>query len=127
MIIFFWLIILFSGLEVIFEALWDAEAFKEGDSNHWFKVFQLVSIGILFVIGSFSVQVRPIIWVTVYNLIFYIFVYLGVRFSIFSWFLNYIRNKPEGYKVMKNYNIIRIFVMIGTIGLSYPFYILNPI
>lgn len=101
MIIIYFLLIALYVLSIEMEARWDAEAFKEGESNHVYKTVYLISFFLICII--FAIIGKNALWAAgvfefVITMILLSAGYGCVRIWLFDDRLNDLRNKPNNYK-----------------------------
>jgi hypothetical protein len=113
------ILILLYALEIYSDARWDAEAFKEGESNHEFKSMRImVWLAIVMIFGIMS---HLIYWE------FFWWLKLGIlaliypfqRVMLFDNFLNHYSDKPKGYKTKIWLQWVAAIIMIGLLTLFY--------
>lgn len=89
-------IILLIYVSLSFEAIGDAQAFEEGESNHKAKyVRESAKWLIIFINGYMGNNIKQFAII--------VLIYVSIRIMYFDTFLNHIRNKPPGYKTTPNY------------------------
>lgn len=92
------ILIVFYGLEIYSDARWDAEAFKEGKSNHTWKSLRIIAL--FLIVAVFSASSRVLYWEYYWWLktALMAFIYPFERVVMFDTILNHYRDKPMGYK-----------------------------
>lgn len=92
----YWLALLIYLGIIVSEAFWDAEAFKEGKSNHTAKIFEK-SLWLLFAVVLYY-GFDCYSWV---QLTLVLLAYPLLRFSLFDYIINFIRGvrDPFNYKL----------------------------
>lgn len=118
------IILAFLSASLIFEAFWDAEAFKEGSSNHTWKVLHLISYFTAWDIAGITAVCKVIIidgWKGSLIIVAIIgAMYILLRFTMFDYILNLRRGKDMDYKTPDAaVKIISLFALIGLIYLYF--------
>lgn len=120
MILVIFLLIILYFVNLYYEAKWDAEAFKEGDSNHKYKnlkvISQLFICSIYFLLGIGETDYSS----GFFRILILVSIYICMRYAFFDTILNHLRNKHLWYKTGRLIlKWLAVFFVLGLITLYF--------